>query len=376
MFSHKYSIFVSVLRNLLTAIILKTPHFILREINFTRQIKRNLKIMRSFILGYEKRIKDESQTKIDIHINLWRYRASNNNDIIIDFGFMIHDIKKVNKIIFFTPLKINQVLDLGGKIFNSNTISDAIFNERCEISNTYPKRRKVIKHGDYDSRNNKTEENDVFMIYSLKIDRDDNSQLQFNNKDNYSQIHINTSEILSDEEVEFHPDLEQVKKYYFRFRIHAKKGTKIIQNENERINPLQDISLRTTELIDFRINDLRSCSDEIKECFLKMPIFSINKVHYLIIRNSTDEFITVGDIKVKSRILENEVWKDYIKINDIDMIAYHFKNDSDDAFSFEKLARFKYPLNVGKRVMVYVGIIISISLISSGIFEIIKKYLI
>ena len=98
MFSHKYSIFVSVLRNLLTAIILKTPHFILREINFTRQIKRNLKMMRSFILGYEKRIKDESQTKIDIHINLWRYRASNNNDIIIDFGFMIHDIKKVNNI--------------------------------------------------------------------------------------------------------------------------------------------------------------------------------------------------------------------------------------------------------------------------------------
>lgn len=331
--------------------------------------------MRSFILGYEKRSKDEPQAKIDIHINLWRYRTSNSNDIVIDFGFMIHDITKVNKIVFFTPLKISQVLDLGGKIYNSNTISDAIFNERCEISNTYPKRRKVIKHGDYNSRNDIAEKNDVFMIYSLKIDREDNSQLKFNNKDHYSKICINTSDILSDSEIKFHPDLEQVKKYYFRFRIYAKKETKIIQNENERINPLQDISLRTTELIDFRINDLRSCSDEIKEYFLRIPTFEINKVHYLIIRNSTDEFITAGDIKVKSRILENEVWKDYIDIDDIDMIAYHFKNDNSKTFSFERLARFKYPLNVGQRIIAYMGIVIAISLFSSGIFEIIKKYL-
>lgn len=51
----------------------------------------------------------------------------------------------------------------------------------------------------------------------------------------------------------------------------------MIRRENEKINIFQDASLRTTEIIDFRINDLRSCPENLREEFLRTPRFTIKK---------------------------------------------------------------------------------------------------
>lgn len=91
-------------------------------------------------------------------------------------------------------------------------------------------------------------------------------------------------------------------------------------------------------------------------------------------RNSTDEFITVGKDEVNGRLLEKEIWKEYIEIKETDMIAYHIKGGKDSSFS--NLSRFKYPLNIKKRILCYIMIGLILSLFSSFIYDMIVKMIV
>ena len=347
--------------------------------------------MRTFIVEYTKR-DEQSNNKVnlELHINLWNFKAL---ETIFDFGFMINNIDEVKSIILYVPFKIKKLEDLGNNIIEKNQILvDAIFNERCETIKFYPKRLKVIKKGNYDTReekkkekqgflllsNNrlkkvkfkfKEKEKEVFILYSLS-----ENQINLRNYDKYARIEINVENILSNEEKENHLELED-KKYYFRIRFFPEDNNiTMIKRENEKINIFQDASLRTTEIIDFRINDLRSCPENLREEFLRTPRFMIKKIHYLIMRNSTDEFITVGEDEVNGRLLEKEIWKEYIEIKETDMIAYHIKGGKDSSFS--NLSRFKYPLNIRKRILCYIMIGLILSLFSSFIYDMIVKMIV
>ena len=332
--------------------------------------------MRTFILEYTKRknkeIDSEKRTEkvnLELHVNLWNFKKL---ETIFDFGFMVDNIDNVENIILYVPFKIKKVEDLGNNIIEKNqTLVDAIFNERCETTKFYPKRLKVIKKGNYDTREDLSKENEggTFVLCSLS-----ENQVNLINYDKYSRIDINVENILSNEEKENHLELED-KKYYFRIRFFPEDNNiTMIKRENEKINIFQDASLRTTEIIDFRINDLRSCPENLREEFLRTPRFMIKKIHYLIMRNSTDEFITVGEDEVNGRLLEKEIWKEYIEIKETDMIAYHIKGGKDSSFS--NLSRFKYPLNIRKRILCYIMIGLILSLFSSFIYDMIVKMIV
>ena len=329
--------------------------------------------MRSFVIEYIKRDNEEdtsdSGVELELHVNLWNFKKL---ETTFDFGFMVDNIDNVENIILYVPFKIKKVEDLGNNIIEKNQILvDAIFNERCETIKFYPKRLKVIKKGNYDTRyregrdiNNKKEKD--FILYSLS-----DNQIAFENFYNYARIKLNVENILSKEEQKNPPELDN-KKYYFRIRFFPDSNEiTMIKRENEKINIFQDASLRTTEIIDFRINDLRSCPENLREEFLRTPRFTIKKIHYLIMRSSTDEYITIGDTEVKGRLLEKEIWKNYINIEENDMIAYHVKKEED--YTFSNLSRFKYPLNVGERLFWYIFIAIILSLASSYIYAEISK---
>ena len=329
--------------------------------------------MRSFVIEYIKRNNEEdtldNEVELELHVNLWNFKKL---ETTFDFGFMVDNIDNVENIILYVPFKIKKVEDLGNNIIEKNQILvDAIFNERCETIKFYPKRLKVIKKGNYDTRDRRsadidnTKEKD-FILYSLS-----NNQITFENFYNYARIKLNVENILSKEEQRNHPELDN-KKYYFRIRFFPDSNEiTMIKRENEKINIFQDASLRTTEIIDFRINDLRSCPENLREEFLRTPRFTIKKIHYLIMRSSTDEYITIGDTEVKGRLLEKEIWKNYINIEENDMIAYHVKKEED--YTFSNLSRFKYPLNVGERLFWYIFIAIILSLASSYIYAEISK---
>lgn len=354
--------------------------------------------MRSFLLEYVKR--DDSlqeNTSIDIHINLWGINAQNaehSPSMVLDFGFMIDDITNISEIILYCPFQIEGIDDLGGLLAKKPDLIEAVFNEDCEVlSKIHPNRTKITKRGDnFKSSNTNNKE---FILYKL-----DKSLIEFTAQEEYGKIKINVTNILSGNERNL-KSLSNIKRYYFRVRIYPNQKEKIdiLKRENEKINLLQDSSLRTTEIIDFRINDFRSITENIKEEVFRLNTFNIQNIHYLIMRNSTDEFISGSD-KYKSRLLEREVWKDYFKLeDDNDVIAYHFKksykqlnensNNSLPTFffkansnekhenkeyisSFTNLSRFKYPLNVKARIMRYVFAIVAISIMSNVLYDGIK----
>lgn len=354
--------------------------------------------MRSFLLEYAERdeaLKPDNgrlqffkcnaqNTKtdvvIDLHINLWGINAQSSEkspQMVLDFGFMIDDIKRIKNLILYCPFHIEKVEDLGGLLSETPALIEAIFNENCEIlSNIHPNRTKIAKRGDnFKSSNNNKEE---FILYKL-----DDSLINFKDENEYGLIEINVANILSGNEEKI-KHLQETRKYYLRIRISPKndKSTYILRRENENINILQDVSLKTTEIIDFRINDFRSITEKMREEAYRLNTFNISSIHYLIMRNSTDEHISSSD-KYKSRILENEIWNKYIPLSKYDVIAYHFKdiaNKKDNKIeyisSFTNLSRFKYPLNVTKRIIIYILVIIGLSICSSvlatWLWEIIK----
>ncbi|QIM69072.1 hypothetical protein [Basfia succiniciproducens] len=338
--------------------------------------------MRSFLLEYTKRERDdvskETEIEIDIHVNLWGVNARKPEIApIIDFGFMVENIKSVSSIILYCPFHIDRVDDLGGILSQQPDLIEAIFNEDCEVlSKIHPNRTKITKRGD--NFKSSSEDRKEFILYKL-----DASLIEFCDQDEYGRVEVNVKNILSGNE-EVLPSLNGTDIYYFRIRIHPKDNDHIyiLKRENERINILQDSSLRTTEIIDFRINDFRSITENIKEEVFRLNTFNINSIHYLIMRSSTDEFISGSD-KYKSRLLEREVWKDYIELNkNNDVIAYHFKeiaeekNENNKKYisSFTNLSRFKYPLNVGKRMLCYVLIVILISVISNLFYDFFLRF--
>ncbi|AHG78678.1 hypothetical protein X875_560 [Mannheimia varigena USDA-ARS-USMARC-1388] len=348
----------------------------------TRNRSKGIYLVRSFLLEYTKRdeelksIDDGSSqfaesditadVLMDLHINLWGINAQSSEKspkMVLDFGFMIDDIKRIKNLILYCPFHIEKVEDLGGLLSENPDLIEAIFNENCEIqSKIHPNRTKVTKRGD-DFKISSSKQ-DEFILYKL-----DKALINIRNEDEYGRIEINVSDILAGNEkkIEY---LQDVKKYYLRIRILPKddKVICVIKRESEKSNILQDVLLRTTEIIDFRINDFRSITEQMKEEVFRLNTFNISSIHYLIMRSSTDEYIASAE-KYKSRLLENEVWNKYITLSKNDIIAYHFKDivNSENEYisSFANLSRFKYPLNIKERVCVYMGVISLISIISS-----------
>lgn len=318
--------------------------------------------MRSFLLEYKKRNNSQSiNADIDLHVNLWSRNShllDNTPMPILDFGFMINNIEDVSHIILYCPFHIEKVDDLGKLLSSKPKLVEAIFNENCEVSSmTYPNRVKIIKKGD-DFRCSSGSEN-TFNIYQL-----DPELISIRDE----RIQIDVSGILSGNECSISP-LYENKRYYFRIRITPKDSISILKRENEDINIFEDSSLRTTEIIDFRINDFRSITENLREEALRLNIFSISSIHYLIMRNSTDEFVS-GMSEYKSRLLEKEVWEEYIKLNKNDVIAYHFKNKLGEKISsFSNLSRFKYPLNVMSRLCRYIIAIVILSILSNMMYD-------
>jgi hypothetical protein len=328
--------------------------------------------MRSFLLEYKKRDSSSEDTEIDIHVNLWGVNAQRSENapvMVFDFGFMVKNVKSVSRIIMYCPFHIGSVEDLGGRLFQKTDLIEAIFNEDCEVSSRiHPNRIKITKKGD--SFKSSGANNTEFMLYKLN-----ESLISFSDQNEYGRIEINVENILSENEGNL-LNINRVSTYYFRIRIFPKTNEPIyiLKRENESINLLQDSSLRTTEIVDFRINDFRSITEDIKEEVFRLNTFDIKSIHYLIMRSSTDEFISSSD-KYKSRLLEREVWKDYIKLNDSDVIAYHFKEVkvSDYISSFTNLSRFKYPLNTKRRICYYILAIVLISLLSNVLYGLLSR---
>lgn len=311
----------------------------------------------------ETEIKKEMEVPLDVHVNLWRDKKK--DMFIFDFGLMVSKIKKVEEICIYIPFEVNKIEDLGRKMKANNSLISAIFNEECAIDSSHPNRVKVTR------KNNK----ECFMIYSIHDSEYKIQKIENTKKTKGSILKLNVGKILSEVE----GNVDSTDKYYFRIRFEQNSGNiDMIKNQTSEQNIYSNI-FKKIEMIDFRINDERTWSETIKQEYCRSKNFIIESIHYLLLRDANDEFIYY-DGKIKSRLLEVEIWKDYIEFIDTDTITYHIKKIKDKSEesgieNFICLTRFKFTSQSLHLLVYYLIFVLSLAIIANSIFGFFNGFL-
>lgn len=325
--------------------------------------------MRSFALWYNPRKKEEtkiigvktkteieSKVCLDIHVNLWRNKKK--DTFIFDFGLMVSEIQEVEEIYIYIPFEIEKIEDLGRRMKANNSLISAIFNEECTVDSSHPNRVKVKR------KNTK----ECFMVYSIHDSEYKIQKIESTKDTKGTILKLNVGKILSKVE----ENLDSTNKYYFRIRFEQNSGNiNMIKNQTSEQNIYSNL-FKKIEMIDFRINDERTWSETIKQEYYRSKNFIIKSIHYLLLRDANDEFIYY-DGKIKSRLLEVEIWKDYIEFIDTDTITYHIKKIADDKQelgieNFICLTRFKFTSESVFLLICYLIFVLFLAIIANSVF--------
>jgi hypothetical protein len=241
--------------------------------------------MRSFAVWYKEKEQTKSleaskDVKAKVHINLWEQNiCKNENSLVhIDIGLMVDDMSTVAGIYIYCPvvIELSAVKDLGQTIIDNQKLVGAIFNENYQIHSGTARRLLIIDSARGD-----------FIIYNLDVVND----IQIKDKEG-TLLYIKTEDILNGD-YGGHDKLPS--RYYFRLRISVERNKlDMMFRTQKNISPFQDAFI-TTQVIDFRLNNLRSCNQFIRDEFAKGRHFIIEAVHYLLLRKATDVFIHQGE---------------------------------------------------------------------------------
>ncbi|SEJ95953.1 hypothetical protein SAMN05660742_12912 [Propionispira arboris] len=350
--------------------------------------------MRSFAVWYTSKHGVRCK-KADVHINLW----NNKETYSFDFGLMIDDISEITTLHLYCPFQvsIHDIKDLGEVISHNNVLVNAIFNESYLVASGNPKRGRVYSESSSLSD---------FIIYALEDTEITSRPCKRNAYNNgllkshpisfgtILDINVeNIEQVEAGEPVESVSQEKPIKRYYFRLRISVcKDKLDLIMHKETGVTVIADY-LTDTEIIDFRLNDLRSCSDDLQNQVNQGLKFDLQSVHYLILRNANETIIHQG-LPVESRMLEQELWDKYIDDLDHHMIAYHFKkkkkskdpelsdgselSDKKDCFEyvndFSVLTRFQSQKNKKYLMLMYVLFTVFIAIAANIITDIVKQH--
>ncbi|WP_268624272.1 hypothetical protein [Paenibacillus alvei] len=325
--------------------------------------------MRSFAIWYSAKDENPETKEATVHINLWdKVEQDGDKNYCFDIGLLVEDITNIENVYLYAPFKVekNELKDLGIVISN-NKLVNAIFNENFTTTDGEPKRLIV----------NETEHKKAFVIYALEIE----SQILLRScKSNGSTpgtiIEIKVSSIIPSD----------ILRYYFRIRIQVQKNEIALINDEIKGVSIFSNQFTNTEVIDFRLNDVRSCSEELREQFNKGNKFGFLAIHYLILRNANDAMIHYGK-EINSRMLENDLWKSYIDGANHNIIAYHIKSKADRIYNrktgryeinnyvedFSDLSRFQYEKGTTRILTMYVMGIIGLGAIGGVLGNLISK---
>ena len=325
--------------------------------------------MRSFAVWYkEKQNTDAEAKQADIHVNIL---DTGHDKWFIDFGIKIKDIRDIDCIYLYTPFVIENedaISDLTE--YMDTRLLKALFNENLEVLEGPPKRRYVKIR-----KTPKTEED--LIVYQLTKSNEVSLREIGDNNAKGSIIAINTENIKAPS-MGFE-SLSQVNTYYFRFRISIPNSKiKVISHEVDKPS-LLDCNITKTEIIDFRLNNIRSLNDVIQNEINKGKRFLVNSVHLLILKNSKIMLMYPAS-DVTTRMLEEDVWHNYFsgdRYRTGDLVAYHFKKVSQNSSvqEFNVLARFSHREVPYKELLLVLLVTSIINIISSLGYDILKKLL-
>lgn len=319
--------------------------------------------MNTIALWYESNDNGNSANKkeigLDIHINFWKLKKKYiGYEYLLDLGFMIEDISKLKFFHIYFPFQLNKedFEDIGDRLIKNHKLINSIFNENYEIHTTpsVPKQCNV-------QDNKKTP---LFNIYAIDF-KNHKQDFEITKCFDGTKLTINLENIRP---------LEKCYKYYFRIRLKSNNLQDVYIRKYKPKNWFFQSALTETETIDFRINEKRNYNDSLAEEINKYDEFLINKIHFLLMRYSIEDFDS-PHINVRCRELENDLWRDYIPpyYNLKNIIAYHWSEKAKDKpiDSFNTLVKIKYYKSNWRTILAYIFLIGILSIF----FNVLSNYI-
>ena len=314
----------------------------------------------------------------ELHINYWKIpKESGNYQRFIDFGIMINDVAQdIHSVYFYFPFSFDTdcLEDLGGKLKESELLC-TLFNGDYII-------RNIPKSPSYYDVTPQNTDRSPFWLYELGKSNFEVEQLS-SNKGVLLKIQIKS---IPKNSIGIQPKTNESGKskhnLYFRFRINRlPQGAPFY--EEEISNDFFQSAFSKTEMLDFRLNEIRELDKKVYEEIIDSRNFlQFSKIHFFFIGSSEDEKVVGNTDYCDCRLLDSERWKPYlqdINLHDRKCIAYHWTYRSNCNMHLIKcnifLRTVYKSINKGK-ICKYCGVIILLSFLASALWTILWECII
>lgn len=314
----------------------------------------------------------------ELHVNYWKvpigkgaYRR------FLDFGIFINEVAQdISSVSFYFPFKVESTFlkDLGESLSNSELLC-TLFNNDYVVRNINGSPSYFCISPSQNSGNAHP-----FWLYILGENNFKVTEIK-----PYGSI-VNV-QILSTPKKNggIQPaanDKKPKRNLYFRFRVADIPVDSILYEENISNDFLQS-AFSKTEMIDFRINEVREMNPKVYEEITKDKSFlPFSKIHFFFVGSSEDEQIAGNTNYKDCRLLNQERWDSYVG-KDYDnkrkLIAYHWcwKGDNQvptrDRYSI--FIKTVYKSIKWRTVLKYCSVVFGLSLLAAITWDAIKAIL-
>lgn len=309
---------------------------------------------------------------VDLHINYWLLNQDKKDEInYLDVGvkFLDEGLNDGDSINIYFPFMISKedyISNIGEFVCNNRDLIQTIFNAKCEEIEYTTNTAVKIKFT-----------KDESLVVHTQIGLDSNN----------GGVRLQTTDegcILCFPRQLFKKSQEEGVHDYFRFRIklNSKNDKKTFSQSYKHSDRFILSRLESTEIVDFRINEVRDLPGIIKAKNLDNS--NIKKIHFFLIREVDSEFKQAHANFSRCRLLEKGLWKDYLELNSgLDlklpqqMLIYHWKEsekgNEKHIDKFNAFAKFSKITVSKKTIIIFISAAILIGFIASFLGELLNE---
>lgn len=313
---------------------------------------------------------EHQEGSYEVHINYWRMKGekphrkwsgSRGSDVngksdLLDIGIWINNPEKASGVDIYLPFSVSRsaVSDCSEFLKNPK-IAGAIFNESLEISQSQSSTLVYARKGDEPQ----------FDIYCFSAERGILAESQLTIKPNGEGTQLSIGEKV----FKAASAGASSKALYFRIRVALPFSNPFVNTIPPYDGVLQS-GHNEIDYIDFRINDSRSLPRDVEEDLARSSA-SLTKVSFLIAAPISIDLLSNDSTAYKVRVLESEMWGQYVRGLPEHMVVYHWRRTSSDVENhgsiseFSGFAKFAMRRSDRWRVVKYLVIFVLLSALSS-----------
>lgn len=271
---------------------------------------------------------DNEVIRSKLHINFWNLK----NNCALDIGILFDVYHSSDIFCIYIPFAIDaqtDFLDLGSRLDTKET-ARSIFNESLTVSASDYKNYFTIEPKE---KNTRLTQFNVLCIREhciKKIKTKKGTILKFNT-----------------------PHYEKEgEKTYIRFRIKS-KNLSCLFTKVELPNAVLQYFNSEIHVLDIRFNDIRTLEPQVFDAVMSHKSIVFTSIDFLLMCNSTIEVMLASCPYAQARIIEHDIWTEYLKPIQIPqqeaIIGYHWKKrgknregENDETFtSFSVFTKIK-----------------------------------